>query len=199
MPPRLIVVSGPSGVGKSSIVEAVRDRTGAGFSVSATTRPPRSGERDGVDYHFVGDDEFDALVAEDRLLEWAVYGGHRYGTLRREVEALLGEGRDVILDIENEGAKQVKERFPEAVAIFVLPPSLAELERRLRRRGDTPGEEIARRLELAAAQMAEAPRVYDHIVVNDVLDAAVDEVVAILGASDASARASESHRSTSPC
>lgn len=185
---RLVVVSGPSGVGKSSVVAGVRRRTGAAFSVSVTTRPPRPGERNGVDYWFVDDETFDQMIDDGALLEWADYGGYRYGTPRTEVVRMLEAGRDVILDIENEGAKQVKRAYPDAVTIFILPPNRAELERRLRARGDTSPRDVERRLAIADAQIAEAPRVYDHLVVNDDLDTAIDEIVSILAPTPARAR-----------
>jgi len=169
-------------VGKSSVVRGIRRRTGIRFSVSATTRPPRPGEQDGVDYFFVHDATFDRMIRDGDLLEWAEYGGHRYGTPRRAVRQALDAGEDILLDIENEGAKQVKAAFPDAIAIFLVPPTMEELERRLRRRGDTSEEDVRRRLAVARAQIEEAPRVYDAIVVNDDLEAAIDRVVAILAA-----------------
>lgn len=180
---KLIVVSGPSGVGKTSVVEAVLDCTGADFSVSATTRHPRPGEEHGVDYYFVDDAHFRSMQAGGELLEWAEYGGHQYGTPVSEVMSRLDGGRDVLLDIENDGAKQVKGAYPDAVLIFLLPPSLETLEGRLRARGDTSDEDIARRLAVAEAQIAEAHRVYDHLVVNDDLATAIDEVSSILSES----------------
>ena len=173
-------MSGPSGVGKTSIVEAVLERTRAGFSVSATTRPSRPGERDGVDYHFVDRDRFGAMVATGELLEWAEYGGHHYGTPVSEVMERLQAGIDVLLDIENNGAKQVKAAYGDALLIFILPPSIGELEERLRARGDTSDTDIDRRLAVAEAQIAEAHAVYDHVVVNDDLPTAIDRISSIL-------------------
>ncbi len=175
-------------MGKSSVVDGVRRRTGAAFSVSVTTRPPRPGERNGIDYWFVNDETFDQMIEDGALLEWAEYGGHRYGTPRTEVLRTLESGRDVILDIENEGAKQVKRAYPDAVTIFILPPTRTELERRLRARGDTSPRDIERRLAVADAQIAEAADVYDHLVVNDDLDTAIDEIVSILSSTPARAR-----------
>jgi guanylate kinase len=176
----LVVVSGPSGVGKSSIVAAILTQTDSEFSTSATTRLPRPGEIDGREYHFLDRTEFETQQAAGNVLEWAEYGGNLYGTLRREVMPVLKNGRNVILDIENEGAKQIRSSFPGAVLIFVGPPSYAELERRLRGRGDTSDRDVERRLEIAEAQMTEAPDVYDHIVVNDDLDAAITSILDIL-------------------
>jgi guanylate kinase len=176
----LVVVSGPSGVGKSSIVAAILTQTDSEFSTSATTRLPRPGEIDGREYHFLDGAEFAAQQATGNVLEWAEYGGNLYGTLRKEVMPVLKNGRNVILDIENEGAKQIRSSFPNAVLIFVGPPSYAELERRLRGRGDTSDRDVERRLKIAEAQMTEAVDVYDHIVVNDDLDAAITSILDIL-------------------
>jgi len=155
--------------------------------VSATTRDPRPGEVDGVDYHFVTVDEFKDAIAEHRVLEWAEYGGYLYGTMRDEVAPALEQGVNVILDIENEGAKQVRRAYPDALLVFISPPSLDELARRLYGRGDTSPSDVERRLSVAAGQMAEAPQVYDKIVENDELDEAIARVLDILNGSDASA------------
>ncbi len=182
----LLVISGPSGVGKSSVVEGLLQGTGASFSVSATTRAPRPGEVDGEDYFFVSPDEFDRLIADDELLEYAEYGGHRYGTPRTAVFDRLFAGEHVVLDIENLGAHQVKAAYPEAVLVFIVPPSMDELERRLRSRGDTSDENVARRLGVAAGQVADAEETFDHLVVNDDLETAISQVVPILLASNTS-------------
>ncbi len=176
----LVVVSGPSGVGKSSIVSAILTQTDTEFSTSATTRLPRHGEIDGREYHFLDPKEFEAQQAAGNVLEWTEYGGNLYGTLRKEVMPVLKTGRNVILDIENEGAKQIRSSFPGALLLFVGPPSYAELERRLRGRGDTSERDVERRLAIAEAQMTEAPAVYDYIVVNDDLDAAITTILDIL-------------------
>ncbi len=179
---RLIVISGPSGVGKTSIVESMLETTPSVFSVSATTRPPRPGEADGVDYHFVDKRTFEAKVESGEILEWAEYGGNLYGTLRSAVQPILDAGQNVILDIENEGAKQIRESYPQALLIFVAPPDLETLADRLTGRGDTAQSDMALRLAIAAEQMAEAPSVYDHIVENDDLGRVVGEILGILGA-----------------
>jgi guanylate kinase len=176
----LLVVSGPSGVGKSSVIDGVLERTGATFSVSATTRDPRPGEREAEDYFFVGEEGFDRLIANDELLEWAEYGGKRYGTPRTAVLERLDAGTHVVLDIENLGAHQVKAAYPDAVLVFILPPSLNELERRLRERGDTSEKSIARRLGVATKQIADAAATFDHLVVNDDLETAISLVTSIL-------------------
>ena len=174
------MVSGPSGVGKSSILDAVLASTPSQFSTSATTRSPRPGEIDGEHYHFIDREDFERRRDHGEVLEWAEYGGYLYGTLRSEVEPVLAEGRNVILDIENEGGKQIRASFPEAILIFIRPPDLDELERRLRGRGDTSDRDIERRLAVAEAQMIEAESIYDHIVLNDELDAAIGRVLDIL-------------------
>jgi guanylate kinase len=150
------------------------------FSVSMTTRPPRPGEADGADYLFVDRERF--VEARDRgeLIEWAEYSGHLYGTPRAQVEGHLEAGEDVLLDIEVLGAGQVKAAYPEAVLVFVEPPSLEVLEGRLRGRGDTGGEQVARRLGVARWQLQRARGLFDYFVVNDDLARAIDEVAGIL-------------------
>ncbi len=184
---QLVVISGPSGVGKSTILAAVLDRTDTRFSVSATTRHPREGEIDGVDYHFVTTEEFKRAIDNEEVLEWAEYGGHLYGTMRNEVVPILESGVNVILDIENEGAKQVRAAYPDALLVFISPPSLDELARRLHGRGDTSPADVQRRLSVAASQIEEAPYVYDAIVENDELDEAIARVLDILNGQDRTA------------
>ena len=150
------------------------------FSVSMTTRSPRPSELAGIDYHFVSRAEFESAVAAGELLEWAEYGGNLYGTPRGPVFAHLAAGENVLLDIENDGAGQIKQSYPEAVLVFLLPPSLAELERRLRSRGDTTDAEVRRRLAVAETQIADAESNFDHLVVNDEIAAAVTAVTGIL-------------------
>jgi guanylate kinase len=178
---KLIVISGPSGVGKSTIVDAVLATTPSSFSVSATTRAPRTGEIGGIDYHYVDRTTFEAKVADGDILEWAEYGGNLYGTLRSAVFPILDSGRNVILDIENEGAKQIKASFPMATLIFIAPPSIASLAERLAGRGDTADNDMALRLAAAAQQIAEASNVYDFIIENADLEQAIREVLGILG------------------
>jgi guanylate kinase len=174
---RLLVVSGPSGSGKSSIVRELLNRLDVQFSVSATTRLPRPGERHGVHYEFVSRRDFEEMMENGRLLESAMYNNRYYGTPAAPIEAALAEGRDVLLEIEIQGARQIREQRPDAMMFFVQPPSLGELERRLRNRGDTTSEDIEDRLEIAESEIAEAPDLFDHIVLNDNLDSAVEEIV----------------------
>jgi guanylate kinase len=168
-------------VGKGTVVHALlARRPDLFFSVSVTTRAPRPGEVDGVHYRFVSDDRFDAMVAAGGLLEWAqLYGGHRSGTPAAAVEAALASGRDVLLEVDVQGAASVRERVPEAILIFLQPPSEAELARRLRSRGTESEADLERRLAEARREMGEAGR-FDHIVVNDQVERAVDEVLAII-------------------
>jgi guanylate kinase len=180
--PFLLVLSSPSGGGKTTIARALlQARTDVGYSVSATTRPPRHGEKDGHDYHFLTAEEFERRVAAGEFLEHATYGGNRYGTLRSEIDRVLGGGRHAVLDIEVEGARQVMEKMPKAVRVFVLPPSAKVLVERLRGR-DTEAPET-RRVRLArAAEELLAVTEYDYVVINEHLRDAVNEVGAILDA-----------------
>jgi guanylate kinase len=176
---RLIVVSGPSGVGKSTVLRALRSGLDYGFSVSATTRDPRPSEVDGIHYHFVSRDQFHQMIEDNALVEWAEYGGHLYGTPVESVRRAREASQVVILDIELEGAKQVRAAFPDADLIWIAPPSFDELERRLRQRGDTDEVAIARRLERARRDMAVAPSLFDHVVVNGDIDDAVQALLDI--------------------
>lgn len=176
----MLVVSGPSGVGKSTILEEVRESAEIFFSVSMTTRRRRTGEVDGVHYRFVSREAFENAVSSGELLEWATYGGNLYGTPKGPVIEALERGEDVLFDIENDGAHQIHAAYRNAVLVFILPPSMDELERRLRRRGDTSGGDMKRRLAVAEAQIADAVQNYDHLVVNDSIATAVQEMASIL-------------------
>lgn len=174
----LLVVSGPSGVGKTTIVHEVIRRLGGEFSVSATTRARTERERDGVDYHFVDEATFQRWIDEDRFLEHAqVFGRSWYGTLRAQVEEALAEGRLIVLDIDVQGARDVKRRMPGAFCVFVLPPDEETLLKRLRARGREDEAAIARRFAEAKKEIAFAKSsdVYDRFVVNDDLEMAIDE------------------------
>jgi len=177
---RLIVVSGPSGVGKSKVLGGVRERVDLRFSVSATTRAPRLGERDGVQYHFIGEDEFRRRIEAGDFLEWAEYNEHLYGTLRRTVLDWMEAGDDVVVEIEVQGARQVRAAYPAAILVFVAPPGIDALSERLRDRGDTDATTISQRLDIAAGELAAAEGLFDHIVVNDDLDTAISQVTGIL-------------------
>ncbi len=177
---RLVVVSGPSGAGKTTIVRGLRERTGMVFSVSATTRLPRPGEIDGVDYQFLDRDEFLEKVENGEFLEWAEYGSNLYGTLKSEVDEGIRNGETVLLEIEIKGARQIRALRPDALMVFVMPPSMDVLEERLRGRGDTADDQIRARLQIAKEEIDEAPNVFDLMVVNDVVDEAVDEIVEAL-------------------
>jgi guanylate kinase len=181
---KLFVLAGPSGVGKGTIVRELvsRDPEGLSLSVSVTTRAPRPGEVDGVDYFFVDDDAFDRMIRAGELLEWAEIVGHRSGTPRGFVEDRLAAGRDVVLEIDVVGASQVRERVPGSVLIFVDPPSMEELERRLRGRGTETEERIRLRLETADWEL-EQREWFDHVIVNDDLERASSQVAAIIDAS----------------
>lgn len=178
----LFIVSGPSGAGKGTLVREVLDRVpDTWVSVSVTTRPPRRGETDGVDYAFVSDAAFDELVNTGGLLEWAENHGFRYGTLRAPVEQKVGEGKQAVLEIDPQGALQVKARWPDSILLFVKPPSLDELRRRLEGRGSESSADIELRLRTAKTEMQFAG-LYDFVVVNDDVSRAADKLAAIIDA-----------------
>jgi guanylate kinase len=178
---RLVVLAGPTAVGKGSVAAAVRERhPDVWISVSATTRPPRPGEQEGVHYFFVSDDEFDSMVARGDLLEWAVvHRSARYGTPRGPVEEALAAGRLALLEIDLQGARQVRETMPDALFVFLKPPSWDELVRRLVGRGTETEAERTRRLETALEELAAEPE-FDVTVVNHEIHAAADELVALM-------------------
>lgn len=181
-PNRLTVLAGPTAVGKGTVSADVRSRyPQVWLSVSVTTRPPRPGETDGVHYFFVGEDEFDRLVAQDELLEWAVvHGRHRYGTPRSSVTRHLEQGVPVLLEIDLQGARQVRQRMPQARFVFLAPPSFAELERRLVGRGTEDEAERERRLQTARVELAAEPE-FDVTIVNGDVRQAGDDLVKLMG------------------
>jgi guanylate kinase len=177
------VISGPSGVGKGTVVRALLEASpDLRFAVSYTTREPRPGEMDGVHYRFVDEQTFDAIADAGGFLEWVEIFGHRSGTPAADVGAALSEGRHVLLEVDVQGARSVRERVPEAVLIFLRPPSEDELERRLRERGTEEGPDLELRLAEARREMAAAPE-FDHVVVNDRVEEAAKEVLGIIEAS----------------
>jgi guanylate kinase len=177
------VLSGPSGVGKSTVVAHLRTaHPEVWLSVSVTTRGPREGETDGVEYHFVSDEEFAAMVEREELLEWAEFADHFYGTPRAPVEQKLDAGIPVVLEIELNGARQVRNAMPDAQLVFLAPPHWDELVRRLVGRGTEPADVIARRLEVARVEMA-AQAEFDVVLVNDDVKAVCDRLVALMSIS----------------
>lgn len=173
---RLYVLTGPSGAGKGTVLHQLLDEVpGLFLSVSATTRAPRPGETDGIHYYFITEPEFEKKIAENAFLEHAKYVDHYYGTLERPVEERLSEGNDVILEIEVQGAMQVREKRPDAVMVFLAPPSLEELSARLHGRGTESEEKIQKRLATARTEL-ESQDLFDHIVINDTVVHAVGQL-----------------------
>ena len=186
---KVFVITGPSGVGKGTLIRGLLERvSGLELSVSATTRAPRPGEVDGVDYHFLTPDEFDARVAAGDFVEHATYSGNRYGTLRSELERPLAKGEGVVLEIEVQGARQVRAAIPEAVAVFIAPPSREALRARLLSRGTDSSEQVDARLQTAVRELEAQPE-FAHVVVNDRLEEATGELASIVGAATAGAEA----------
>lgn len=181
---QLIVLSGPSGVGKSTVIaELFSQRDNIYFSVSFTTRPPRMGEQDGVNYNFVTREAFQQMIAQDELLEHAQYVENYYGTSQKLIQEKLSQGIDVLLDIEVQGAAKVKTRCPDALFIFIIPPSFEDLSRRLRRRATDDESVIEHRLEQAKIELQEVVN-YDYLVINDKVSDAVHEIESILTAAE---------------
>ena len=176
---KLIVISGPAGAGKGTVVKELLKDDDIRLSVSATTRQPRGKERNGVEYHFLSVEEFEKMIAEDGFIEYARYVDNYYGSPKKPVEQWLSEGKNVILEIEVQGGLQVMEKYPGVLSIFILPPSMEELERRLRGRGTESEEVIQKRMAQAEKEMRYKDK-YRYNVVNDVAERAADEVLAIL-------------------
>lgn len=176
----LFVFSGPSGVGKGTLVSRLfSEMEGLSYSVSCTTRKPREGERDGVEYRFVSEEDFKRHIQAGDFLEWASVHGHHYGTLRSDVQRVLDQGHDIVLEIDVQGALQVKEKIPEAVTIFIAPPSPQVLEKRLRNRGTEDEQELRIRLANAEREMEQKSK-YDFCVINDNLAEAVEELKQVI-------------------
>ncbi|OMH39849.1 guanylate kinase [Desulfurobacterium indicum] len=178
----LIVISAPSGTGKTTLVNMLMKAfPKMEFSVSCTTRKPRPGEIDGKDYYFISFEEFEKKIENNELLEWAEVYGNFYGTPKDKVIEALNEGKDILLDIDTQGALQVKKNYPDAVLIFILPPSLKELERRLRNRGTEDEETIEKRLLIARRELSLATK-YDYIIINDKIEEAFEKLKSIVTA-----------------
>jgi guanylate kinase len=177
---RVFVITGPSGVGKGTLIRGLLERVPRlGLSVSATTRAPRPGETQGVDYHFLSPEEFEQRVADGEFVEHATYSGRRYGTLRSELEGRLRRGEPVVLEIEVQGARQVRDSMPEALQVFIAPPSREALRARLVGRGTDTSDQVDARLQTAEGEL-EAQSEFSHVVVNDRLEDALDELVDIV-------------------
>jgi guanylate kinase len=178
---KVFVITGPSGVGKGTLIRGLLERVpGLELSVSATTRPPRPSERPGVDYHFMSPDEFERRAAAGEFVEHVTYASNRYGTLRSELERRLQAGVAVVLEIEVQGARQVRDAVPEAIAVFIAPPSLAALRARLAGRGTDDPAGVEERLRTAKEELAAQPE-FAHVVINDQLEQATAELAAIVG------------------
>ena len=176
----IVVVSAPSGAGKTSVVSGVLNKhPDIVFSVSVTTRVPREGEKEGIDYYFITDEEFDRLIKSGDFAEWAVVYSHRYGTLKRTIQENMDEGRTILLDTDTVGAFNIKKHFPESVLIFIAPPSLETLRERLQNRNTEKQDWINKRIEAVPQEIKRMPE-YDYIVVNDKLTEAISQVEAII-------------------
>ncbi len=184
----VFVISAPSGAGKTTLCRRLLDEDrGIDFSVSSTTRPPRDGEKEGVDYHFVSRQDFERRRDQGEFVEWAVVGGHLYGTSVKALQEASERGHDILLDIDTQGAMSVQRLMPEAILIFILPPTRAALRARLETRGTDGPEDVARRLGLARGEVDKCPA-YDYVIINDDLEEAYGLLRAIVAASRCSQR-----------
>lgn len=177
----LVVISGPAGTGKGTVVSELVKNDNIVVSVSATTRSPRGNEQDGVHYHFLTKEQFEQMIDNDELLEYAQYCGNFYGSPKKAAEEQMKMGKDVILEIEVQGCEKIKKKNPDCVSIFIMPPSIEELERRLRKRGTETEDVILKRMERAKEEIALAKN-YDYIVVNGPLDECVSDVMSVINA-----------------
>lgn len=175
----LFIISGPSGCGKGTVLAEVLKQDNIFYSVSATTRSPRPGEVNGVNYFFLSKEEFEKLIGEGEMLEYASYCGNYYGTPKKPVEEMIAAGKNVILEIEVQGAAKVMSKCPEAASVFILPPSLEELKRRLHKRGTETEEVIERRISEASSEISHA-KDYDYLIVNAELEKAVNDLLSII-------------------
>lgn len=179
----LFIISGPSGTGKGTVCNELIKQNNIFLSVSATTRDKRIGEKEGVTYFYTTKEQFEDMIKKDMMLEYAVYGGNYYGTPKEAVENMLKEGKNVILEIEAQGALKVKEKMPEAIMIFIVPPSIAELRERLKKRGREGDAEIEKRLETAKWEFSQCPK-YNYVLVNDNLENCVKNTLDIIKATN---------------
>ena len=190
---RLFIISAPSGCGKGTILHKVFSDDEAFYSVSCTTRSPRNEDTDGVTYHFIDKERFEKMIYEGGFLEYAIYAGNYYGTPRAAAEKNLAQGKDVVLEIETQGAFQVKELMPEAVSVFILPPSIKELERRLYKRGTETDDVIAKRVSEAKGEIEKADK-YDYVIMNDDLDDALRDFELVISSVKANDNRAEKFR-----